>query len=203
MIGLLTSMLLCAADPAPTLLVFGDSLSAGYGINVEKSWPVFLQQRLGAKWKVVNASQSGETTAGGLTRLPAALDAAKPKVVLLELGANDGLRGLDLARAEENLKQMVELAQAKGARVLLIGMRMPPNMGKKYVARFDAVFESVATSHHLPPPPFLLERIASDLSKFQSDQHHPIESAQPELLEAVWPALEPLLKEEGSGRSRR
>jgi acyl-CoA thioesterase-1 len=179
-----------ASAAPPVVLVFGDSLSAGYGIKASESWPALLQQRVGARYKIVNASQSGETTAGGLSRLPAALDQHHPAVVVLELGANDGLRGLPLDTVEKNLARMIELSQAAGARVLLVGMQLPPNLGEAYTGRFQRMFPSLARGHRLPPPPFLLEHVAERRELFQPDQLHPVASAQPQLLENVYPSLE-------------
>lgn len=181
-----------AAD-TPTVLVFGDSLSAGYGMALPAAWPSLLQQKLGARWKVVNASQSGETTAGGLTRLPAALGQHKPAVVLIELGANDGLRGLPVASARQNLASMIERSRASGARVLLVGMRLPPNFGPAYTRQFDAMYAELASQYRLPRPPFLLDGLADKPELFQPDQLHPLASSQPRLLANIWPSLTPLL----------
>ena len=179
---------------APTLLVFGDSLSAGYGLRAEEAWPVLLQQKLGPQWHVVNASVSGETTGGGLTRLPAALAAHHPRVVLIELGANDGLRGLPIAEARANLAAMIEKAQASGARPMLIAIRLPPNFGAAYTTKFAAMFDQLAEQYKLPKPPFLLDRMADKPDLFQPDQLHPIAQAEPMLLDNVMVALSPLLK---------
>ncbi len=184
------------AQAAGGVLVFGDSLSAGYGIPAEKSWPALLDARLQQeKWpqRVVNASVSGETTAGGRTRLPAALKQHRPAVVVLALGANDGLRGLPLAQTRENLIAMTRLARQSGARVLLVGMRLPPNYGPEYTREFNALFAAVAKQEQIALLPFLLEPIALDEAAFQSDRLHPTAAAQPKILEHVWPALRPLL----------
>lgn len=182
-----------AAAPAPelrkALLVFGDSLAAGYGIRVSEAWPTLLQARLGERFKVVNASVSGETTAGGLTRLPAALAEHHPAIVILELGGNDGLRGLPLEAAERNLGAMIELAQGAGAKVLLVSLQLPPNLGERYTGQFQALFGTLARRYHLPAPPFLLEGVADQRELFQADQIHPVASAQPRLLDNVYPAL--------------
>jgi acyl-CoA thioesterase-1 len=183
------------ADPRKTLLVFGDSLSAGYGLRVAEAWPTLLQARLGERFRVVNASVSGETTAGGLTRLPAALAEHRPAIVLLELGGNDGLRGLPLEAAGKNLAAMIELAQAAGAKVLLVSLQLPPNLGERYTGQFQALFGTLAQRYHLPAPPFLLEGVADQRELFQGDQIHPVASAQPRLLDKVYPALLELARE--------
>lgn len=181
---------------AQTLLVVGDSLSAGYGIEREQGWVNLLRQRLQAEGRgieVVNASVSGETTSGGLSRLPALLQTHAPSLVLIELGANDGLRGTPLEIVERNLRAMVELAQAQGARVLLIGNRLPPNYGPAYTQAFFALFAEVAGAKKTALVPFLLEGVAQDWALMQDDGYHPRAQAQERLLENVWPALQPLL----------
>lgn len=186
-----------AIVPAPVILVFGDSLSAGYGINVDKGWVSLLSSRLsteGYGFEVVNASVSGETSAGGLGRLPRALAAHHPRLVLLELGANDGLRGLPVAGLRTNLKQMITLAQNAGAHVLLIGIRMPPNYGEQYTVPFAKAYEVVAEALHAPLVPFLLDKVADKPELMQADGLHPNERGQPLLLENVWPKLLPLLR---------
>ncbi|GAB3242952.1 arylesterase [Chitinimonas naiadis] len=180
-----------AAEPK-TVLVFGDSLSAGYGIRIEQAWPSLLQQKLGDGWRVVNASQSGETTAGGLTRLPAALKQHRPDMVLLELGANDGLRGLPVETARQNLATMIEHSRKAGAKVGLIAVRLPPNFGAAYTTKFDAMFGELAKQYKLPVPPFLFDGIADRPELFQNDQLHPVANAQPRLLSNVWPAVQAL-----------
>lgn len=181
----------------PRILVLGDSLSAAYGLPREAGWVALLQTRLKAQkfpHRVVNASISGETTAGGRTRLPALLREYRPQVVILALGANDGLRGLSLEQTRDNLDAMIRSAKASGARVLLIGMRLPPNYGPAYTERFHALYGMLARRHHLAFVPFLLERIATERAWFQADGLHPTAQAQPLLLDTVWPALEPLLR---------
>ncbi|PHV10859.1 arylesterase [Chitinimonas sp. BJB300] len=190
MVGLFSPAALAAESK--TLLVFGDSLSAGYGMTLRQAWPNLLQNRLGNNWRVVNASQSGETTAGGLTRLGATLKQHKPTIVLLELGANDGLRGLPVDAARKNLAAMIEQSQAIGARVALIGVQLPPNFGGPYTTKFAAMYGELARQYKLPPPPFLLEGIADKPALFQADQLHPIPAAQPQLLDNIWPALQQL-----------
>jgi acyl-CoA thioesterase-1 len=185
------------AAPAKSILVFGDSLSAGYGIAREQSWPSLLAQRLAAEespYAVINASISGETTAGGRTRLPQALRDHHPAVVVIALGANDGLRGLPLDAMRANLAAMVRAAQKTGSRILLIGMKLPPNYGTDYTATFTQTFADVARQEKVALVPFLLEPIAGQRDAFQADDLHPIAGAQPALLNHVWPALLPLLK---------
>lgn len=185
------------AHAAEKILVFGDSLSAGYGIALQQSWPSLLAERMQREklpFTVVNASISGETTAGGRSRLPAALKAHQPRLVILALGANDGLRGLPTETMRANLDAMVAAARAAGAQVLLVGMRLPPNYGPDYTRRFAAAFADTAHQHKLTLLPFLLEPIALDDSAYQPDRLHPTAAAQPRLLDHVWSALEPLLR---------
>jgi len=181
---------------APVILVFGDSISAGYGLRLEQGWVELLKTRLqsqGYGYQVVNASVSGETTAGGLARLPRALELHHPKIVILELGGNDGLRALPIAQMRANLTQMVTLATAVGANVLLLGMRMPPNYGPEYTKQFALVFSDLASEKKIPSVPFLLNDIALSPNLLQSDDIHPNALGQPILLDNVWPALKPLL----------
>ena len=184
------------AQAAKTILVFGDSLSAGYGIRQELAWPALLAQRLEQKrldYNVVNASISGETTSGGRARLPASLDKYSPAIVIIALGANDGLRGLPVATMRDNLAAMTASAQHKKARVLLVGQRLPPNYGA-YALQFEKVFGEVARSRKAALVDFLLAGIAEQPQFFQADNLHPTSEAQPRLLDNVWPGLEPLLK---------
>jgi acyl-CoA thioesterase-1 len=186
-----------AQAEAPVILVFGDSISAGYGLaRVEQGWVELLKTRLntqGYGYQVVNASVSGETTAGGLARLPRALELHHPKIVILELGGNDGLRALPIAQMRANLTRMAELAIATGAKVLLLGMRMPPNYGPEYTEQFAMVFSDLAREKKLPLLPFLLTDIALSPTLLQGDDIHPNAAGQPILLENVWPTLKPLL----------
>ena len=185
-----------AAAAEQRILVYGDSLSAGLGIAVNQSWPALLAERLkteGSLLAVTNASISGETTAGGRARLAAALTQFNPAIVILALGANDGLRGLPVAMMQDNLAFMVTLAKKHGARVLLVGIRLPPNYGPKYTREFDAVFRDVARREKVAFLPFLLEPIALDQSAYQADGLHPTAAAQPKLLDHIWKALKPLL----------
>jgi acyl-CoA thioesterase-1 len=180
-----------------SILVFGDSLSAAYGIRPEQGWVALLTQRLqsqGYGYAVVNASVSGETSDGGLERLPRALQLHQPAIVILELGGNDGLRGLPVSETHANLTRMVALAQAAGARVLLVGVRMPPNYGPRYTEEFARVFPEVANQYHLPLVPFLLENVALDPTRMQADGLHPNAQGEPAVLDTLWPYLKPLLK---------
>ncbi|MDP1611052.1 MAG: arylesterase [Sulfuritalea sp.] len=192
-------LLFCSLPVAASekrILVYGDSLSAGFGIAVKQSWPALLGQRLqanGSAFSVTNASISGETTAGGRARLAAALAQFKPRIVILALGANDGLRGLPVAAMKDNLAAMLKLAKKHGARVLLVGMRLPPNYGPKYTEEFDAAFRDLARREKVALLPFLLEPIALDREAYQADGLHPTAAAQPKILDHVWSALKPLL----------
>lgn len=177
--------------------MFGDSLSAAYGIAAKRGWVALLAERLQGErsdYSVVNASISGETTAGGVSRLPRALSRHKPAVVILELGANDGLRGLPVREMERNLAAMIGMSRKAGAKVLLVGMRVPPNYGPEYTQDFAAAFPGLARAHKTALAPFLLDGMGGDLRLFQADRIHPTEAAQPLLLENVWKALRPLLR---------
>ena len=191
--------LLFSATPAlaaRTILVMGDSLSAGYGIRPEQAWPSLLDKRLQEKrldYSVANLSISGETTAGGRSRLGPALRQHKPAIVVIALGANDGLRGLPLAQMRDNLRVMVDAARGSGAKVLLAGMRLPPNYGP-YASEFSGSFADLARSTKTPLLEFLLASVAARPELFQSDNLHPTAEAQPLILDHVWPALAPLLK---------
>lgn len=180
-----------------TILVFGDSLSAAYGIRPEQGWVALLTQRLQAQgygYQIVNASVSGETTSGGLQRLPRALQLHQPSIVVLELGANDALRGLPLSGTRANLAQMVRLSQDAGARVLLVGIRIPPNYGPRYTEEFASVFPELAKQYHLPLVPFLLQDVALNPARMQEDGMHPNAAGEAPILDTVWPYLKPLLK---------
>ena len=181
---------------APVLLVLGDSLSAGYGIPAEQGWVSLLQRRLaerGFPHQVLNASISGDTTSGGLSRLPAALERYHPALVILELGANDGLRGQPPMAMANHLARMIELSQQAGARVLLAEMRIPPNYGPLYTQKFQATFGELAKRYDIPLLPFLLEGVAGNPALTQDDGLHPRAEGQPRVLDNVWPTLEPLL----------
>lgn len=186
-----------APAPSPVILVLGDSLSAGYGIEVRDGWVNLLAQRLrtqGYPHTVVNASISGETTAGGRGRLPGLLERRHPAVVILELGANDGLRGLPFTAMRANLAAMIDGAQAAGARVLLVGIRLPSNYGPAYSRKFGAVYDSLARAYRLAYVPFLLDGVALTPGLMQADGLHPRAAAQPRLLENVWMQLQSLLE---------
>ena len=193
---LLLCFSLSATAAEKRILVYGDSLSAGFGIAVSQSWPALLGQRLqaqGSRSTVSNASISGETTAGWRARFAAALAQFKPAIVILALGANDGLRGLPVSAMEDNLAFMVKLAKKHKARVLLVGMQLPPNYGPKYTDEFHAAFRNLAKREKVALLPFLLEPIALDRNAYQADGLHPTAAAQPKLLDHVWSALQPLL----------
>lgn len=182
---------------SPVILVVGDSVSAGYGLPGGQGWVDLLAQKVkadGYRYRVVNGSISGDTTAGGNARLPALLAQHKPAIVIVELGGNDALRGGPLATTRSNLDAMVVAAQAAGARVLLIGMEMPSNYGPAYVRDFRALFADVAKTHRVPLVPAFFAGFGEDLALFQPDRIHPTAEAQPRLLNNVWPMLQPLLR---------
>jgi len=187
-----------SAYSAPkTVLVVGDSLSAEYGLARGSGWVALLEQRLKREnidARIVNASISGETTSGGRTRLPALLQQHRPDVVVLELGANDGLRGLPVPAATDNLRTMIQLAQQNRAKVLLVGMRMPPNYGRAYTERFAGMYKDLAGTYKVPLVPFMLEGVAQDPANFQADRMHPLAAAHPIILNNIWPQFAPLVK---------
>lgn len=190
--------LMCMAQNAAagTVLIVGDSISAGFGLDTRQGWVSLLEQRLkreGFDDKVVNASISGDTSAGGQARLPALLAEHKPELVILELGGNDGLRGLLPTQLQQNLAGMIQQSKKAGAKVLLLGMRLPPNYGVRYTTAFAEVFPQVAKENDIPLVPFLLEGIGGVPSMVQSDGIHPTAEAQSRLLDNVWPMLKPLL----------
>lgn len=182
------------------ILVWGDSLSASYSMDEQQGWVALLQERLMAEglhdWHVVNGSVSGETTAGGLARLPAMLASTSPDIVILELGGNDGLRGLPVPTIRENLVQMIELSQGAGARVLLSGIQIPPNYGPRYTGPFYAQYTELAQQYGLALIPFLLDGIAENAEFMQDDGIHPTAEAQPLIVEIVWPLLSQLMATE-------
>ena len=186
-----------AVAKSAQILVVGDSISAGYALSSGEGWVDLLTKKLGKEKipaTVVNASISGDTTAGGLSRLPALLTKHKPTHVVIELGGNDGLRGSSVASAKANLLKMTELSKAAGAKVLIVGMQMPPNFGPSYTAQFEAMYVDTAKATGSALVPRFLEKIGADLSKFQPDRIHPIAAAQPGMLDTVWPTLLKLLK---------
>jgi acyl-CoA thioesterase-1 len=185
-----------AAPAAPTILIVGDSISAGYGLPQDAGWTTLLQQRLAAEHyphRVVNASISGDTTASGRARLAQLLAQQRPAISVIELGGNDGLRGGSLEAMRGNLDAMVAAAQKAGSRVLLVGMQLPPNYGPAYVHQFAAVYGEVASARHAALVPFLFEGFGDDDSLFQADRIHPVAAAQPRLLDNVWRELKPML----------
>lgn len=203
-LSLLLQPLLAPASQ-PVILVFGDSLSAEYGLKRGSGWVSLMQDRLKAQGfphRIVNASISGETTAGGAARLSTVLKRHQPDLVILELGGNDGLRGLPIAQTRNNLRSMVNMANKSGAKTLLVGIRVPPNYGPEYARQFDQLFEGVAKELKVPVVPFLLEGIAENPQMFQPDGIHPNEQAQPKMLHHVWTALvSSKLLEPGATRS--
>ena len=187
-----------SAYSAPkTVLVLGDSLSAEYGLTRGAGWVALLEQKLKAEKidaRIVNASISGETTSGGRVRLPALLNQHKPQIVVIELGANDGLRGLPVAAAEANLRQMVTLSRKQDAKVMLIGMRMPPNYGRAYTERFFGMYDNLAREFKAPLVPFMLEGVADKPALFQADRLHPNAQAHPIILNNIWPTFKDLIE---------
>ncbi|RYZ67558.1 MAG: arylesterase [Proteobacteria bacterium] len=199
-IGLLLLCLSCACQAAlggerdRTLLVFGDSLSAAYGLRADQGWVALLEKRVADRgYRVVNASVSGETTAGGRARLARALEQHRPSIVVLELGGNDGLRGLPVGPTAANLDSMVTTIRAAGAKVLLLGIRIPPNYGSAYADRFSQMYTDIASRYKLPLVPFLLEGVALKPELMQADGVHPRAEGQPRVAENVWAKLSPLL----------
>ena len=199
-IGLAALFLGFAAAPSfaeRTVMVFGDSLSAAYGLATSQGWVSLLGERIahdGLAWRVVNASVSGETTAGGLRRLPEDLKRHRPSLVVIALGANDGLRGQPVAAARANLEEMIRLARAARAEPVLVGLMIPPNYGIEYAREFRELYPQVARKARIALVPFLLDGVADRRELFQADQLHPTAAAQPRILDNVWPTLEPLLK---------
>ncbi|MBL8526834.1 MAG: arylesterase [Burkholderiales bacterium] len=185
-----------SAYAQPVLLIYGDSLSAGYGLPQDQGWVALLADRLRAEkftYRVVNASVSGETTLGGAKRLEAVLAQHRPAIVVIELGGNDGLRGLPLATTRQNLETMIRTARSAGAQPLIVGMQLPPNYGTAYTEKFQALFEGVAREQKVPLVPFMLAGFGEKREYFQADGIHPTAAAQPLMLDNVWPVLRPLL----------
>ncbi len=194
-----------AAEDKLTLLVYGDSLSAAYGIDENQGWVNLLTLKLNAEGspvQVINGSVSGETTTGGLARLPAMLEGHKPELMILELGGNDGLRGLPIDIMRENLAKMVDLAETSGARVLLIGTQIPPNYGPRYTVPFFETYAELAMEKNLPLVPFLIDGIPQQPELMQNDGIHPHAEAQSMILDNVWPILAPLLKKTEESRNQ-
>ena len=182
------------AQNNPVILVLGDSLSAEYGLTRGTGWVRLLEDQLhkeGSPWTVFNASISGETSAGGLSRLPKLLEQKKPKIVFLELGANDALRGLSIQESDKNLRKMIQMSKASGAKVLLFGMQIPPNYGQEYTKQFKELFPKLARQEQIELLPFFLKGVAADLSLFQADRMHPNEKAQSILFKNVWGVMAP------------
>jgi acyl-CoA thioesterase-1 len=211
---MLLTVTIFAASPAlgaeksasPTILVYGDSLSAAYGMSQARGWVSLLQQRLKAQGyphRVINASVSGETTSGGLSRLPITLRQHQPDIVLLELGANDGLRGLPLPQMRSNLEAMIKASKGAGADVMLLGIMIPPNYGPKYTREFSQSFNELAARHDLPLVRFLLEGVAGQPELTLDDGLHPTASAQPRILDNVWQVLAPQLEKGAASAAAR
>ena len=176
------------------ILVMGDSLSAEYGITRGSGWVKLLEgqlQKQGSQWTIFNASISGETSSGGLTRLPSLLEQKKPGIVLLELGANDALRGLSIDETEKNLRKMIQLSKKTGAKVLLFGIQIPPNYGQEYTKKFKDLYQKLATQEGIELVPFFMSGVASNPALFQADNIHPNEKAQATLFKNVWSAMAP------------
>jgi acyl-CoA thioesterase-1 len=200
-VGLGAALVLAASGSAysapKTILVVGDSLSAEYGLARGSGWVALLDQKLKAERldaRIVNASISGDTTSGGRSRLPALLIQHKPNVVVLELGANDGLRGLPVAAAEDNLRTMISMAKQNKARVLLVGIHMPANYGRAYTERFTGMYKELSSDMKVPLVPYMLQGVELVPANFQADRLHPLAGAHPVILNNIWPQLAPLIK---------
>jgi acyl-CoA thioesterase-1 len=200
-IGLGAALVLAASGSAysapKTILVVGDSLSAEYGLARGSGWVALLDQKLKAEKldaHIVNASISGDTTSGGRSRLPGLLVQHKPNIVVLELGANDGLRGLPVAAAEDNLRSMINLAQQNRAKVLLVGIHMPANYGRAYTERFSGMYKQLSLETKVPLVPYMLQGVELVPANFQADRLHPLAAAHPVILNNIWPQLAPLIK---------
>ncbi|MDX5371034.1 MAG: arylesterase [Pseudomonadaceae bacterium] len=194
--GVLALLLWAQGALAGTVLVVGDSISAAFGLDTRQGWVALLEQRLrdeGFTHRVVNASISGDTSAGGLARLPALLAEHRPQLVIVELGGNDGLRGQPPAQLQQNLASMIDQSRAAGARVLLLGMQLPPNYGRRYTQAFAKVYADLAQSKQVALVPFFLEGVGGEPGMMQGDGIHPMAAAQPRMLENVWSTLRPLL----------
>ena len=194
---LLMMLMLPATGSAATIMIYGDSLSAGYGLPRQAGWTNLLLQRLHDEnfdYKIVNASISGETTLGGKNRIAEALSAHKPEIVIVALGANDGLRGQSLDAMRANLDAIIQTCIKRNVRVLLVGMRLPPNYGAAYTEKFHAIFRDLAQRRKLPLVPFLLDGFADNAALFQADGIHPAAQAQPLMLDNIWKVLRPMLR---------
>lgn len=181
----------------PTILIFGDSLSAGYGIDIDQAWPTLLETRLASKnlnYQVVNASISGETTEGGLTRIDSALNKYSPKLIILELGGNDGLRGFPPQRIKDNLSKIIKTSIVKDSSVLLLGIKIPPNYGSRYTRDFEKIYQDLALENNIQLIDFFMENVALNNKLMQDDGIHPNEMAQPILLNNIWDTLLPLIQ---------
>ena len=198
-VAVLAAVAMCATSAysaSKAVLVLGDSLSAEYGLARGEGWVALLEQRLkddGIDATLINASISGETTSGGITRLPALLSKNKPAVVVVELGANDGLRGLALSDTKKNLRAIINAAKKSNARVVLVGMQLPPNYGTDYTKRFAAIFPTLAKDTKSALVPFMLDGVVTQPLLFQADRIHPTAQAHPIILDNIWPQLKPLL----------
>jgi len=180
-------------------VILGDSLSAAYGMEISQSWPSLLQERLlqnGYSYRVFNSSIAGDTTQGGLARLPRLLDRHQPDIVILELGGNDGLRGLPIEVTRGNLSSMIEQSQSSGASVILAEMRIPPNYGQSYTEKFNTMYTMLTGQYGISMLPFLLQDIALEEGLMQADGIHPTAQAQPLIVEQVWPVLQPLMQQD-------
>ncbi len=189
-------MMPVAKATATKILVYGDSLSANYGIPIEAGWVSLLTQRINSQYtgyQIINTSISGETTLGGRNRIDQVLSTHKPNIIIVELGANDGLRGTSIQSIYDNLATIIQKSQRNNARVLLVGMRLPPNYGATYTAKFQDTFTRLAKDYQIPLVPFLFEGFGERPDFFLPDRLHPNEMAQPKIVETIWPALEPLL----------
>ncbi|MCY1272513.1 Esterase TesA [compost metagenome] len=196
LVGALLLLLWAQGALAGTVLVVGDSISAALGLDTAQGWVALLEKRLkneGFDYRVVNASISGDTSAGGLSRLPTLLAEHRPDLVILELGGNDGLRGQPPAQLQQNLATMIDRSAASGAKVLLLGMRLPPNYGARYNRAFESVFTQLAEDRQVPLVPFFLDGVGGVPTLMQADGIHPNAQAQPRLLDNLWPVLKPLL----------
>ena len=181
---------------AQSILIVGDSISAGFGINPEEGWVALLEEKLqteNSPYSIINASISGDTTTNGLARLPSLLEKHQPEITIIELGGNDGLRATPPVRISENLAKMIELSKATNSKVLLVGIQLPPNYGDAYLARFLAIYPELAEQHQVAVLPSIVEKVGGNAELMQSDGIHPNSAGQPFMLEAVWEQLEPLL----------